>query len=109
MRFKNHSWKVDLPSVSIEWRKKNGQTGYIKVPKTQRHNYERVIDTFIPGEAELVVSGFNMESGGKVPRSVYLKADAWLRRAAKEEPRALVALSEPSEAETRKITEMLKD
>ena len=50
-----------------------------------------------------------MESGGKVPRSVYLKADAWLRRAAKEEPRALVALSEPSEAEKRKITEMLKD
>ena len=50
-----------------------------------------------------------MESGGKVPRSVCLKADAWLRRAAKEEPRALVALSEPSEAEKRKITEMLKD
>ena len=105
----NHERPLAACRLTPEWRKKNGQTGYIKVPKTQRHNYERVIDTFIPGEAELVVSGFNMESGGKVPRSVYLKADAWLRRAAKEEPRALVALSEPSEAEKRKITEMLKD
>ena len=63
-----------------------------------------------PAEAELIVSGSNMEHGGKVPRVVIGKCDEWLRKsksAAKEE-RSLVALSEPRDSEVKKIDRMLK-
>ena len=50
-----------------------------------------------------MVTGFNLESGGKVPHAVRKRADAWLRSAAKVEERALVSLSEPTAAEERKI------
>ena len=59
-------------------------------------------------EVELIVSGFNMEHGGKVPRVVIRKCDDWLRRAATIDERALVALSEPRETESTKVDRLLK-
>ena len=50
-----------------------------------------------PAEAELIVSGFNMEHGGKVPRLMIGKCDEWLRKSAAKDERELVALSEPRE------------
>ena len=68
----------------------------------------RLIQTFEAGEFELVHTEFNLqlESGGKIPREVCLKADAWLRRASHVDPRAIVALSEPTSAEQEKITQL---
>ena len=55
----------------------------------------------------LIVSGFNMEHGGKVPRVVIAKCDEWLRRSAVKDERALAALSEPRESEMKKIGRMI--
>ena len=87
--------------------KRGGKTGFVLI-KRELHKYSRLIDTFEAGECELVHTGFNLESGGKIPRTVCLKADAWLRRASHVDPRALVALSEPSDGEQRKIEKLLK-
>ena len=54
-------------------------------------------------DVEIVAAGFNIQSGGKVPDNVVKRCDVWLRRAAKVEERALVALSEPSAIEVGKI------
>ena len=59
-------------------------------------------------EAELIVSGFNMEDGGKVPRVVIGKCDEWLRRSAAKDERALAVLSEARESEMRKLGRMLR-
>ena len=48
-----------------------------------------------------------MESGGKVPHAIRKRVDVWLRAAAKEEERALVALSEPTDAERARIRKIL--
>ena len=84
---------------------RNGKSGFVLIKK-DLHRYTRLIQTFEAGEFELVHTGFNLESGGKIPRSVCLKADAWLRRASHVDPRAIVALSEPTEAEQGKITQL---
>ena len=54
-------------------------------------------------EVEFIATGWNMEHGGKVPIPVIQRCDAWLRRNARAEPRALVALSEPTPTELGKI------
>ena len=73
----------------------------------QSGQYERLTDTFLAGESELVATGFNLESGGKVPHAIRKRVDVWLRAAAKEEERALVALSEPTDAEKVRIRKIL--
>ena len=80
----------------------------MQVPPRQRHQYQRVTDDFTSDEVDLVASGFNLETQGKVPKRVCVKADAWLRKAALKEERALVALSEPTEKEQGKISRLLK-
>ena len=66
------------------------------------------IDSFDSSEVELISAGFNLETDGKVPKVVCRRADAWLRKAAQSEQRALVALSEPTDAESVKIGKLLK-
>ena len=67
--------------LAPEFRKPGGATGYIVAPQN-RHKYERVTDHFKPGEVELVVTSFNLESGGKVPKTACRKCDVWLRQQA---------------------------
>ena len=50
-------------------------------------------------EVELICAGFDMESNGKTPGRVIETVDSWLRKAAKDEPEALKALSHPTAAE----------
>ena len=78
----------------------------LKEYEKDKHKYERMMDTFVDGDARLVATGWNMESGGKVPKAVCVKVDTWLRSEAKTEPRALLALSYPSEGEKRKQKEL---
>ena len=82
--------------------KTSSRSGIVEPRKQDMHKYQRWIDTFQAGDAELVHTGWSLESGGKVPHAVCRKVDAWLRRASHTEPRALVALSEPTDAEKRR-------
>ena len=82
--------------------------GIYIVKEKDRHKYEKVTDTYTVKDAELIATGFNMESGGKVPQPICRRCDAWLRRAAKSDENALKALSEPTEAEEKKIESMKK-
>ena len=102
-------YKAERPLV--EWvckheYRKGGQTGFVSIPEKDKHKYERMMDTFVDGDARLIATGWNMESGGKVPKAVCVKVDTWLRSEAKTEPRALLALSYPSEGEKRKQKEL---
>ena len=54
------------------------------------------------GEFMLIAAGFHMQSDGKVPAPVCARADAWLRRVASSSPRAVLGISEPTEAELKK-------
>ena len=57
-------------------------------------------------EIEVVCAGFDMESNGKVPRRVIDIVDAWLKKAAKDEPGALKALSFPTKVEEARIKKL---
>ena len=94
---------------TAEYRNKRGESGWIPT-KGEKGNgaFTRCTWLIEPAEAELIVSGFNMEHGGKVPRVVIGKCDEWLRKSAAKEERSLVALSEPRETEIKKIDRMLK-
>ena len=51
----------------------------------------------------MIYAGFDMESNGKVPKRVCEVADAWLRKAAKEDAKFLRALLYPTGAEEAKL------
>ena len=86
--------------------RRGGRHGFVNVPAKHRDKYEKVTDTFGNDEADLVATGFNLESGGKMPAPICKRCDAWLRQAAKHDQRALVALSDPTEAEQRKAKQL---
>ena len=48
---------------------------------------------------EIIVPKFDLQSDGKVPEPVCRKVDAWLRRAMKSTPRAVLTLSYPTDKE----------
>ena len=86
-----------------EYKKNDGSTGWVgAIVKRNPRSYVRLIETYQDGEFELIHTGFNMESGGKVPATVCKKVDAWLRRQLPLEPRALVPLSQPTDAEAKR-------
>ena len=62
----------------------------------------KVLGEFSFGEFMLVAAGFHLQSDGKVPAPVCVRADAWLRRVASSSPRAVLGISEPTEAELKK-------
>ena len=64
--------------------------------------YEKILGEYSFGEFMLVAAGFHMQSDGKVPAPVCARADAWLRRVASSSPRAVLGISEPTEAELKK-------
>ena len=90
-------------NLKPEYRTKAGVGGYLNVKAEHLHKYDRCTDTLELSDVEIVAAGFNIQSGGKVPDNVVKRCDVWLRRAAKVEERALVALSEPSAIEVGKI------
>ncbi len=49
----------------------------------------------------LVAAGFHMQSDGKVPAPACARADAWLRRVVSSSLRAVLGISEPTEAELK--------
>ena len=64
--------------------------------------YEKILGEYSFGEFVLVAAGFHLQSDGKVPAPVWVRADAWLRRVASSSPRAVLGISELAEAELKK-------
>ena len=69
-------------------------------PAVQK-NCRKVCDDFTTENVELIVTGWFLESGGKVPKAVIKQCDAWLRAHKRDEPRVVLALSSPTEAERK--------
>ena len=94
---------------TAEYRNARGESGWTPTKEQRaKGKFSRCTWPIEAEEVELIVSGFNMEHGGKVPRSVISKCDDWLRRQAAKDERALVALSEPRDSEIAKVDRMLK-
>ena len=66
-----------------------------------KKNCRRITDEFAKEDCELISTGWSLESGGKIPPPVVAKADTWLRAQRTVEPRVVMALSNPSEAELK--------
>ena len=64
--------------------------------------YEKILGEYSFGESMLVVEGFHLQSDGKVPGPVRVRADAWLRRVSSSSPCAVLGISEPTEAGLKK-------
>ena len=61
---------------TAEYRNKRGESGWIPTKgEKDKGGFTRCTWLIEPAEAELIVSGFNMEHGGKVPRVVIGKCD----------------------------------
>ena len=68
---------------TAEYRNKQGESGWIPTKgEKDKGGFARYTWPIEPAEAELIVSGFNMEHGGKVARVVIGKCDEWLRKSA---------------------------
>ena len=62
--------------------------------------YEKILGEYSFGEFMLVTAGFHVKSDEKVPAPVCARANAWpWRVAASSSPRAVLGISEPTEAE----------
>ena len=103
----NHEMPMSQRRLIPEWC--NNRTGKVErkpSPAVMKH-CRKICDEFSPENAELVASGWSLESGGKIPSVVVAKCDAWLRAQRREEPRVVLALSDPSEAEKAAASKFL--
>ena len=77
-------------------------TSHQRSTRGAQDQYEKILGEYSFGEFMLVAAGFHMQSDGKVPTPVCARADAWFRRVASSSPRAVLGISEPTEAELKK-------
>ena len=68
----------------------------------QEHRYTEIYGEFGASEIEVIMPSFPLQSYGKVPEPVCKKADTWLRKAMRLSPRAVLALSYPTEQERKR-------
>ena len=87
--------------VIPEWRHNSTGKAVHNPSAALKKNCRRVTDEFSDADCELVCTGWSLESGGKIPSPVIAKADAWLRAQRRSEPRVVVAISDPTEAERK--------
>ena len=78
-------------------------SAWVGPTEVQKKKLERLMENYSSREVEVIYAGFDMESNGKVPKRVCEVADAWLRKAAKEDAKVLRALSYPTGAEEAKL------
>ena len=95
-------WNPELPLVERrlkpEWAEKRTQRRG-KPPAGQEDKLEEIYGEFSSSQVEIIVPKFDLQSDGKVPEPVCRKVDAWLRRAIKSTPRAVLTLSYPTDKE----------
>ena len=89
-----------------EWR--NNRTGLAenKPSAAVKKNCRRVCTEFSAATVELIATGWSLESHGKIPGLVIKTCDAWLRAHRGIEPRVVLALSDPNEAERTAATKI---
>ena len=104
-------WDPELPLVERrlqpEWAEKGTQKRGVPRPGTE-HKWEEIYGEFSTSQVEIIVPKFHLQSAGKVPEPVCRRVDSWLRRAMKVAPRAVLALSYPSDAEVKLQTRCSK-
>ena len=88
-----------------EWIDDRGQS-WIGPSEARKEKLKRLMENYNSQEVELICAGFDMESNGKTPGRVIETVDAWLRKAAKDEPEALKALSHPTAAEENRAKKL---
>ena len=71
-------------------------------PPSAEDQYEKILGEYSIGEFMSVAAGFHTQPDGKVPAPVCTRADALLRRVASSSPRAVLGISEPTQAELKK-------
>ena len=95
-------WNPELPlaerRLKPEWAEKRTQRRG-KPPAGQEDKWEEIYGEFSASQVEIIVPKFDLQSDGKVPEPVCRKVDAWLRRAMKSTPRAVLTLSYPTDKE----------
>ena len=102
-RVKRGEYAHEMPLVQRrlvpEWR--NNRTGLAEVKPSAavKANCRRVCTEFSAATAELIATGWSLESHGKIPNVVIKTCDAWLRAHQRIEPRIVLALSDPNDAE----------
>ena len=85
-----------------EWKHKRTQQGGVPRPG-QEAQFQKIFCEFKEHEIDLIAAGFHLQSDGKVPKPVCDRADTWLRRACRAEPRAVIAISSPTESERKRV------
>ena len=75
--------------------------GFESDARLRRAN-EKILGEYSFGKFMLVAAGFHMQPDGKVPTPVCARAGALLRRVASSSPRAVLGISEQTEAELKK-------
>ena len=85
-----------------EWADKKTQQRGGKPKPGQEHRYTEIYGEFGASEIEVIMPSFPLQSYGKVPEPVCKKADTWLRKAMRLSPRAVLALSYPTEQERKR-------
>ena len=75
-----------------------GQVLY-KPNAAQKAKCTKITDDFDATDSVVITHGFQLQAGGKVAQREQEKADAWLRKQISEEPRVVLALSQPNERE----------
>ena len=102
-------YRFDKPQCDMkyaaEWKDGKGRS-YAGPAEVLKPKLTRLLDQFDASEVELIYAGFDLESGGKVPRRVCEVADKWLRKAVGAEPQCLKALSFPSDAERARLKKL---
>ena len=73
-----------------------------KPDETLQKKCRKITDDFTEADTELIAAGFPLYKGGKVTDYVADKADAWLRQHARQEPRIVVSISKPTDAELQR-------
>jgi hypothetical protein len=82
-----------------EWVEDSSGSVIYKPNEAMKKKCTKITDDFDMTDTEIISYGFPLQSGGKVPENIIGKADAWLRKQVAVEPRAVLALSHPSERE----------
>ena len=93
------------PELPLAQRRLMPEWAHLRTPQRARSKrgtedqYEKIIGEYSFGKFMLVAAGFHLQSYGKVLAPIYVRADAWLRRVTSSSPRAVLGISELTEAE----------
>ena len=87
-----------------EWLQESTGDCIVKPSAAMKRHCVKITGHFNTVDTVVIASGFQLQSGGKMHPNIMDKADAWLRKQAAEEPRCVLALSNPNAKEKTAAT-----